>query len=361
MARGRMLNKKISEDKKMVKIWKAAGCQGLVVHTWLIAHLDRDGRTNGDPAIIRAKVTPRIPDINEEIVIKTLCASCGLGIIRWYEADDDLWVEYLHFRENQRGMRYATEAPSDCPPYQENKHSHVRTYCDNYCDSKCDSKCNSRCEASFDDVTRKGKERKEIERKEKEATPDSGPTPEPVRTDSALEKARISSASDFSSLSSVVSQMVPHETPEASEPAESISTKGEFLDACVQAGLSPALSNGGHDRLKELLLEAPISADEFRFALNEATLANKRTAGYVVGTVRGLRIDQRDSKHAPPKKTPTSAPGNGASGGAKLPVYVAPTPPPEEKREADISHVRGILQALQYEKENTETSDPPRD
>jgi hypothetical protein len=53
MARGRMLNKSVSSDKAVASLINDLGPAAGLVFTWLIAHLDREGRMHGDPEVIK--------------------------------------------------------------------------------------------------------------------------------------------------------------------------------------------------------------------------------------------------------------------------------------------------------------------
>jgi hypothetical protein len=116
MARGRMLNRKISVDKDMAIVESEVGPYGVIVFTWLIAHLDREGRFSGDPEVIRGGVVPRLRGATSELVAKTLAVCDKIGLIDWYEADGDQYVSYPRFHRNQKGMRVSREPESDIPP-----------------------------------------------------------------------------------------------------------------------------------------------------------------------------------------------------------------------------------------------------
>ena len=116
MARGRMLNRKISLNKDVARLVNEAGIEAGLVYTWLIAHLDRDGRHHGDPEIIKAQVCPRISGVTPDH-IRTMCGVAqGIGLLNWYEVDGEMYLEYPNFSQNQRHMKYDREGPTEFPP-----------------------------------------------------------------------------------------------------------------------------------------------------------------------------------------------------------------------------------------------------
>lgn len=116
MARGRMLNKKISLNNKVAKLINELGGDAGLIYTWIIAHLDRDGRISGDPEVIWAQVTPLLTRSTPDLVWATLAKAHELKLLIIYQTDEgDLVVEYPKFAQNQQGMRYDREAVSEFP------------------------------------------------------------------------------------------------------------------------------------------------------------------------------------------------------------------------------------------------------
>lgn len=112
MARGRMLSAEISRDKKVNNLsnpWSMLG------FTWLIAHLDCEGRTYGDPALVRAIVFPRQPQITVEQMESYIQEWEDAGLIERYEADGDSWISFPNFDKHQPGLRKDRESASTIP------------------------------------------------------------------------------------------------------------------------------------------------------------------------------------------------------------------------------------------------------
>ena len=83
--------------------------------TWLVSFADVEGRTPGDPAIVKSLLFPRRMDITAEQVQLFIQEWAAAGLIIWYEAEDDLWIQFPKFDENQKGLRKDREAPSHIP------------------------------------------------------------------------------------------------------------------------------------------------------------------------------------------------------------------------------------------------------
>lgn len=116
MAKGRFLSKKISENEALGDVYEASPL-AVLLFTWMIAHLDRDGRHNGNPRVIRGKVVPLLETTPESLrsALRTLA---GSGLIRWYRTPcgkDVIW--YPRFEENQMGLRRDREAESRWPAW----------------------------------------------------------------------------------------------------------------------------------------------------------------------------------------------------------------------------------------------------
>ena len=112
MAKGRMINNAIAFDAKIHRL----SCDtSRLAFTWLITFADVDGRTYGDPAIVRSMVFPRRTDVTAEDVEKYIIEWQKEGLIEWYERDGDTWIQFPNFDKNQAGLRKDREAPSAIP------------------------------------------------------------------------------------------------------------------------------------------------------------------------------------------------------------------------------------------------------
>lgn len=112
MATGRMLNKKISLNRLLDKL---SSDTSRLAYTWAIPHLDRDGRMHGDPVVFKSIVFPRRQDITAKQIETLISEWQNIGLVIWYEANNELWLYFPTFRNNQAGMRYEREPESGIP------------------------------------------------------------------------------------------------------------------------------------------------------------------------------------------------------------------------------------------------------
>ncbi len=113
MARGRMINSTICMDKRVNRLSDDT-CR--LLFTWLVPFADVEGRTYGDPAVVRSWVFPRRTDISIEQVDGYLNEMHNLGLIVRYEVNDELYIWFPNFDKNQAGLRKEREAASIIPP-----------------------------------------------------------------------------------------------------------------------------------------------------------------------------------------------------------------------------------------------------
>lgn len=112
MARGRFISSAICRDKTVCSLsdpWSILG------FTWLIAHADVEGRTPGDPAVVKSMVFPRFPEITVEKMESYIKEWAEKELILWYSSDDDLWISFPNFQKHQIGLRKNREASSQIP------------------------------------------------------------------------------------------------------------------------------------------------------------------------------------------------------------------------------------------------------
>lgn len=111
-----MLNCKISRDREVAAIANDLGCAHALFFTWAIAHLDRDGRIDADPVVLRGMVAPLIGEIDHDVVVSTIDHAGAVGLIDTYEDDRGRrFIAYPKFAANQIGLRYDREPVSDFP------------------------------------------------------------------------------------------------------------------------------------------------------------------------------------------------------------------------------------------------------
>ena len=113
MARGRMISKVISLDEK-VNALSDDTCR--LLFTWLITHLDCEGRIYGDAQAIKSIVFPRrnISVRKIENYLKEL-ESCRLIFRYSVNGNQYLWMK--NFEKHQTGLRKDRESPSQIPPF----------------------------------------------------------------------------------------------------------------------------------------------------------------------------------------------------------------------------------------------------
>ena len=120
MAKGRMVNRTVCKDKRVHNLSNDTSRLAL---TWLITFADCEGRTYGDPALVKSMVFPRREEgIDADYVSASqmedyLVEWHNAGLIVWYEANGDRWIWFPAFEKNQPGLRKERETPSVIPEY----------------------------------------------------------------------------------------------------------------------------------------------------------------------------------------------------------------------------------------------------
>jgi len=113
MARGRFISQEITKDKKINSL---SDDTSRLAFTWLVTMADCEGRTYGDPAIVRSMVFPRRSNVTVEQMESYIIEWHNSGMVIWYEADGDKWIVFPNFEKHQVGLRKDKEAPSVIPP-----------------------------------------------------------------------------------------------------------------------------------------------------------------------------------------------------------------------------------------------------
>lgn len=112
MARGRMISKAISLDEKVNAL---SGDTVRLLFTWLIPHLDCEGRTYGDPQTVKSIVFPR-RNISVAKIEKYLKELEKLELILRYSVNGNQYLCMKNFEKHQVGLRKNKEIPSQIPP-----------------------------------------------------------------------------------------------------------------------------------------------------------------------------------------------------------------------------------------------------
>ena len=121
MARGRMVNKKISVSYRVNKLPGDAP----LLYVFLIAHLDCEGRYFGDSAIIKGQILPlrkaNAKKIDEWLneMEASLDDETGLPLLFRYEVGGNKYLEMPGFTDEQIGLRKDKESPEYPAPPEE--------------------------------------------------------------------------------------------------------------------------------------------------------------------------------------------------------------------------------------------------
>jgi len=112
MAEGRMLKKAISKSRRLAALQTDSA---RMLYTWIIPHLDIEGRFFADPSIIKGSVVPRLKAFSEEKITECLSDMASVELITLYTVDND---QYFHLRkfEDHQSLRENREAKSTIPP-----------------------------------------------------------------------------------------------------------------------------------------------------------------------------------------------------------------------------------------------------
>lgn len=112
MARGRFIVNEITKDKRINQL---SDDTSRLAFTWLITFADCEGRTMGDPAIVRSLLFPRRDDVGIERMRGYIQEWHDAGLIIWYEAKGDLFIFFPAFDRHNAGIRKDREAASNIP------------------------------------------------------------------------------------------------------------------------------------------------------------------------------------------------------------------------------------------------------
>jgi len=112
MPQGRIILKSISQSKKLSEL-KTDGAR--LLYTWLIPSLDIEGRFSGDEQVISGQIFTRLEKTSDEIS-NYLADLARVGLIIWYETDNDKYLEVPDFAHRQPSLNPSKEAKSSIPP-----------------------------------------------------------------------------------------------------------------------------------------------------------------------------------------------------------------------------------------------------
>ena len=112
MARGRFLSKAIADDLRLADI----SLKSYALFLSAIPHLDVEGRLKGHPRQVKRIVMGMRRDFNEANIEISLTELSDVGLVVWYEVENDQYLFFPDFKENQLGLRPEREAESVLPP-----------------------------------------------------------------------------------------------------------------------------------------------------------------------------------------------------------------------------------------------------
>lgn len=283
MARGRMINTSISSSVQVKRLCRSVGESGALFWTWMIAHLDVDGRIVGDPDLLKAIVCPTCSGVTPDLVRKTLGVAHDLGLIQWYLDDGEMYVQYPGFERNQIGLRKEKEKQSQIPaPTGVNVTELLRSE---------DGVTTESVRTNDGMVTEKGRIRKEGRKLEGSKEWNEGmevstavdPTTALQDTNSSFQKQRTTRARE--------------------EKNNNRITLSDFETCIANAGLQLVLSPTDRERFSKL--QDP-TLDEVRYAVSRAKKAKASSAGYVLEVIERERERALDleSKSETPRAKP---------------------------------------------------------
>lgn len=113
MSRGRFISKEICFDKKVNEL---SSSDSMLAFTWLIPHLDMNGCTYGEAAVVRSMVFPRRSDITIEMMESYIQEWSEKGLVVLYEYDGERFIWFPNFEKHQIGIDKRRETSSIPPP-----------------------------------------------------------------------------------------------------------------------------------------------------------------------------------------------------------------------------------------------------
>ena len=110
-----MLKKAISTSRRLADL-KTDSAR--MLYTWIIPHLDVEGRFYADSAMVKGAVVPRIKSFSETKIAECLQDMAAVGLIMLYTVDGDSYLQLRKFEDHQN-LRKDRESPSVIPAPQE--------------------------------------------------------------------------------------------------------------------------------------------------------------------------------------------------------------------------------------------------
>ena len=112
-AKGRMLNKEISDSKKFASLSPEAA----VLFCMLVPHFNSHGKMNGNPGVIKGEICPRIPYLTVKNIPKLLEEISESTNVKWFRHDGRYWVHSVNFLSDHQRLRREKLGPDKLPDY----------------------------------------------------------------------------------------------------------------------------------------------------------------------------------------------------------------------------------------------------
>ena len=113
MARGRFISKEICLNEKVDNL---SSDTARLLFTWLIPHLDCEGRMYADPQIFKSIVAPR-RNYSISKIKKCLMEFENCGLIIMYQVDGNEYLLCPNFKKHQPGLQKDKESQSQIPAF----------------------------------------------------------------------------------------------------------------------------------------------------------------------------------------------------------------------------------------------------
>ncbi len=113
MPRGRFLSKSISLDENVNAL---SDDTARLLFTWLISHLDCEGRLHGDATTVKSIIFPR-RNISVKRIDKYLNEIEKNGLIFRYSINGNTYLAAPNFEKHQTGLQKSKEAQSQIPSF----------------------------------------------------------------------------------------------------------------------------------------------------------------------------------------------------------------------------------------------------
>jgi hypothetical protein len=109
MPKGRMLNKKISQDNKVAKL----SLKATLLYTWCIPYLDVEGKIYGDVWTLKS-IVPHVKEITPDNIPSIVNEWVVVDLVTYYGDDSHKYLYFKGFMENQ-SINPDREAKSEIP------------------------------------------------------------------------------------------------------------------------------------------------------------------------------------------------------------------------------------------------------